>query len=278
MQQAADFQAETDDLYTLISPLSDHALLAETGFKQWSIETLIRHLHYWDAMALNALVDPEQFQVDLKPAVEALGSGHPLPEFEQSVIPLSGTALVFAWRQTSRQLAEAYQKADPSKRCPWVGPDMSARSCITARQMETWAHGQGIYDVLGRERIETDRVRNIVMLGVNTFGWTYRVNKKTVPEIQPTLLLTAPSGELWQFGDTHNPESIVGDAVGFAQVVTQTRNVADTNLVTTGDVATEWMQTAQCFAGGATKPPAPGVRCKAAVPSGANRMKTSRAI
>ncbi len=267
MQQAIDFQAEIDDLYALTSPLSDHELLAETGFKQWSIENLIRHLHYWDGMALNALVTPEQFQVDLKPAIEALGSGQALPDFERATIPLSGTALVSAWRETSLRLAEAYQHADPSQRCPWVGPDMSARSCITARQMETWSHGQGIYDVLGRDRIDTDRVRNIVILGVNTFAWAFRVNKRAVPDIQPTLLLTAPSGELWQFGDESNPESIVGDAVGFAQVVTQTRNVADTQLVTTGDVANEWMQIAQCFAGGAATPPAAGARRKAAAAS-----------
>jgi len=265
MQQAVDFRAEIDDLYELISPLSDDRLLVETGFKQWSIEKLIRHLHYWDGMAFNALVDPEQFQLDLKPAVKALGSGQPLPDFERSVITLSGKALVSAWRETSLQLAEAYERADPSQRCAWVGPDMSARSCITARQMETWSHGQGIYDVLGRDRVDSDRVRNIVILGVNTFGWAYRVNQLPVPEVQPALTLTAPSGELWQYGDANSTESIVGDAVGFAQVVTQTRNVADTNLVTQGDVAAEWMRIAQCFAGGAAKPPAPGERRKATV-------------
>jgi len=33
---------------------------------------------------------------------------------------------------------------------------MSACSCITARQMETWAHGQAIYDELGQTRQNTD--------------------------------------------------------------------------------------------------------------------------
>jgi hypothetical protein len=30
---------------------------------------------------------------------------------------------------------------DPSARLPWYGPPMSAASCVTARLMETWAHG-----------------------------------------------------------------------------------------------------------------------------------------
>lgn len=41
---------------------------------------------------------------------------------------------------------------------------MSARSCITARQMETWAHGQEIFDALGVVRRDGDRIRNVAHL------------------------------------------------------------------------------------------------------------------
>jgi hypothetical protein len=51
-----------------------------------------------------------------------------------------------------------------------------------------------------------------------------------------------------------------GDALEFCQVVTQTRNVADTALEVVGDVATRWMSIAQCFAGGPVDPPKPGER------------------
>jgi hypothetical protein len=54
--------------------------------------------------------------------------------------------------------------------------------------------------------------------------------------------------------------AISGSAVAFAQVVTQTRNVADTDLQMTGDVARRWMETAQCFAGGKELPPNQGAR------------------
>jgi hypothetical protein len=42
---------------------------------------------------------------------------------------------------------------------------------------------------------------------------------------------------------------VSGDATAFAQVVTQVRNIAETNLVVTGDGASKWMALAQCFAG-----------------------------
>ncbi|MGD9863102.1 MAG: TIGR03084 family protein, partial [Pseudodonghicola sp.] len=61
-------------------------------------------------------------------------------------------------------------------------------------------------------------------------------------------------------GDPASADLIEGPAVDFARVVTQTRNVADTALRVSGPVATRWMASAQCFAGGREAPPAPGSR------------------
>ena len=111
---------------------------------------------------------------------------------------------------------------------------MSARSFITARLMETWAHGQEVYDVLGAERTEHDYIRNIAMLGVNTFGWTFVNRKEPVPETKPWIRLTAPSGELWEWNEPSDAERIEGPAVAFCQVVAQTRNIADVDLAAAG--------------------------------------------
>jgi len=59
---------------------------------------------------------------------------------------------------------------------------MNTRSSITARQMETWAHGQEIFDILGEARIEDDRIKNIVHLGVSTFSWTFKNRNLEVPQ------------------------------------------------------------------------------------------------
>jgi len=130
--------------------------------------------------------------------------------------------------------------------------------------METWAHGQEVFDALGADREEHDRIRNIVVLGVNTFGWTFKVRNESPPEPMPYVELVAPSGELWNYGDPQEDNIIRGDAVDFARVVTQTRNIADTALTVIGDPAETWMSKAQCFAGAANPPPAKGSRFKAA--------------
>ena len=157
-------------------------------------------------------------------------------------------------------MSERFAGADPKARVPWVGPDMSVRSSISARLMETWSHAQALFDLFGVVRQDRDHVRNVVILGVNTFGWTYMNRRLEVPEAMPFLRLTAPSGEIWEWGDPSEEERIEGAAVEFCQVVTQTRNIADTALQVTGPVANEWMGMAQCFAGPPVAPPAPGQR------------------
>src|SRR2546423_40378 len=62
---------------------------------------------------------------------------------------LSG-AEALAWFDRARTaLVETMRPLDPSLRVPWYGPDMSVASSVTARIMETWAHGQDIVDGLG---------------------------------------------------------------------------------------------------------------------------------
>ena len=70
---------------------------------------------------------------------------------------------------------------------------MSARSSITARQMETWAHGQEIFDCLGVVREEGDQIKNIVHLGVSTFAWTFLNRQLDLPKEVPYVSLILPS-------------------------------------------------------------------------------------
>ena len=173
-------------------------------------------------------------------------------------------ALLHRWREFSRELSERFVVADPKQRVKWVGPDMSARSSITARLMETWAHGQAIYDLLGKVRHEADRIQNIAVLGINTFGWSFTNRGLVVPTHPPYVRLTAPSGVIWEWNSPAQEDLVEGNVVEFCQVVTQVRNIADTKLRVVGETATSWMSIAQCFAGPPENPPAPGSRFRQA--------------
>ena len=57
--------------------------------------------------------------------------------------------LLLEWKNGYEKISKEFLNADPKKRVKWAGPDMSVRSSITARHMETWSHGQEVYDLLG---------------------------------------------------------------------------------------------------------------------------------
>lgn len=260
-QLAQDFQDESAALHALVHPLDEAALDQPTAFKGWTINTVIRHLHIWNLAAEMALRADGSFEAYYTKLAGHQSKGGKLSSFETEWIDgLTGRQLVAAWKDGFAGTAERFGSADPSARLKWAGPDMSARSSMTARLMETWAHGQEVYDVLGKVRRNADRIRNIVVLGNNTYGWTFKVRAEAPPEPRPHLRLTAPSGEIWLYNDPSESELIEGLAEEFCQVVTQTRNIADTKLRVVGPNAINWMSKAQCFAGAAEPPPPPGTR------------------
>ena len=256
-QQAIDFRDESDALYQLIEPISSVDFNRRTQFYNWTINDVLGHLHMWNYAADLSLNDNEAFQ---KLLIEELSCGS-LSNLEKKWLNgLKNKELLQEWHRFYLEMTKRFEVADPKMRVKWVGPDMSVLSSITARLMETWAHGQAIYDLLGVARENKDRIKNIAVLGINTFGWTFINRDMGVPEIKPYVKLTAPSGEIWEWNDPSENNMVEGAAAEFCQVVTQVRNIGDTSLNIVGEAAKLWMSIAQCFAGPPENPPRPGSR------------------
>ncbi len=263
MQEALDFLKEVRALDDVLRGLDGAVFDRATQFKGWTFNDIMGHLHFFDAALLRALDGADAFADFFGPAAANLAQGHSILSLQDPWIgALSGPDLQNAWAQTAQDVAKAFESLDPKARIPWVGPSMSARSAITARQMEVWAHGQAIFDALGQVRKDGDQVKNICHLGVVTFEWTFKNRGLDVPGPRPDVRLVLPSG-----ADAHwegEAGSISGSAVEFAQVVAQTRSVKDTDLIVEGPHAENWMAHAQCFAGAPNAPPKPGTRfCRA---------------
>ena len=268
MQEAEDFRAECDALAAILDNRAEGELKTVTLFKGWTVEDVIGHLHLWNKAAAMTLRSRDAFGAFLEFALARLMAGetHPTMQrawFDQKEDGLSGAALYAAWRDFYPTLADAYAGANPETRVAWAGPDMTTRSKIIARQMESWAHGQEIFDVFGLEREETDRIRNIAHLGVTTYSWAFRNRGEEPPQPKPFVKLTAPSGAVWTWNDEQVGNAVAGKASDFCQVVTQTRSIEDTSLALTGNTAERWMAIAQCFAGAPNDPPKKGERYKA---------------
>ena len=263
LQQAYDFRDECNAVYSILENLKEQDYEMPTQFKGWTFNNVIGHLHVWNYAADISLKDGDEWKNFANSAMQALGSGSSMNEFEQTITKgIKGPELLSMWKEYYTDMTERFAVADPKKRVKWMGPDMSVRSSISARHMETWAHAQELYDSLGLDRINEDRIKNIVIIGNNTFKWCFTVHKKALPSIKPYLKLTSPSGAIWEYNEPSEEHKIEGLAEEFCQVVTQVRNIKDVNLKLTGSIADEWMSVAQCFAGGAEQPPLPGTRRK----------------
>ena len=259
MQAAHDFREECDSIAALLAPLSPDDFGRATAFKGWTMGEIMEHLHLFNIAASKALEGDAAFMAFASKVLPHMGGGHQaLQRHWFGGTPAHET--FEAWRGDYPGMAERFAGAYPEARLKWFGPDMSARSSIIARQMEHWAHAQAIYDVLGVKRTNTDRLRNVAHIGVTTYSWSHKVNGVEPPRPKPYVRLTAPSGAVWEWNEPQDNNRVEGSAEGFCQVVTQCRNVADTDLTTTGATAANWMATAQCFAGPKEAPPPPGTR------------------
>jgi len=261
LQQAVDLQTECDALYELLSSLSDEDFERKTLFKDWTVNTVLQHLHFFNRAAHISLNDKDGIVAILAGLRASAEKGEDMvAHTDRKLDGIGGRALLKLWHDYYTAMIPDYEDVDPKMRVPWAGPDMSVRSSVTARLMETWSHAQALYDLLGVVRQDGDHIKNVVVIGNNTFGWTFINRGEEVPEDKPFLKLTAPSGEVWEFNEPSDSNYIEGAATEFSQVVTQCRNIGDTQLKVVGETATKWMAVAQCFAGVPKEPPAPGER------------------
>ncbi len=257
-----DLIAEQESLDELVSGLRSEQWATPTSSQGWSVADQIGHLTYFDLTAATAVTDPDTFKLSVAELMEvALGGEVSLDEMTLGAFrAMEPAELLSAWRQGREELAAAARTLDDDSRVPWYGPSMGAKSFLTARLMETWAHGQDIADAVGVRRPGSDRLRHIARLGFITRNWSYRNRGLEAPDTPVRVRLSAPSGGTWDYGPSDAPESVEGTALDFCLVVTQRRHPHDTDLRITGDAAREWMLLAQAFAGPPTDIPEPGSR------------------
>ena len=213
LTQADDLLAETRAIAELLTPYADAQFETVTAFKDWTINEVLRHLHVWNRAAWMSYAEPARFDSYRDEVFEAGKARRSMRQFElEHADGLGGQALLQAWIAYATTMCEGFRTADPAKRVKWAGPDMSVRSSVSARLMETWSHAQEIYDVLGQRRQNTDAIRNIVVLGMNTYGWTFRNRRLPVPEPVPCVRLMAPSGAEWVFNEGETSSLVHGAA------------------------------------------------------------------
>jgi uncharacterized protein (TIGR03084 family) len=250
-----DLRDEHDALDVVVGQIDDAQWQCVTPSPGWSVADQIAHLTYFDEAAALAMLDPGRFRAHRDELVaHAIEHG-----IDQSTLAplrrLNHHQLLERWRAAFWALDDAAAGLAEDARIEWFGPSMGAKSFLSARLMETWAHGTDIVDALGAYRPPTERLIHIAQLGFNTRRWSYQVRGETMPDGDVRLVLLSPAGATWTFGPDDAEDTVSGLAEEFCLVVTQRRHVEDTSL-RAGRLGMDWLRRAQAFAGSPTSGPA----------------------
>ena len=200
----ADLQRETAVLEHILDGLDDADWLRPTPSPGWSVADQMSHLAHADESAVLAATDREAFEI------KRAGRGDDVDAFTARVVREHRhmtPAELRAWFDEARgALIEVYGGLDPSARVPWFGPEMSAAAQMTARIMETWAHGHDIADAVGVEWTVTPAVRQVAHICVRAIPNSFRARGREVPEEPVRVELVGVDGELWEWGPARRCE------------------------------------------------------------------------
>ena len=260
----SDLRFESAHLMSVLGELTSEQWDAATPASGWAVRDQVSHLAFFDDASCTAVTDPDRFRIE---SAALVAGGMDFPDRIAVDLRTIDSADLRAWFVRARaQLLTVLTGGDPKDRLPWFGPDMSLAACATARLMESWAHGQDIYDALGITYRNSPGLRSIAHLGVSTFSFVHRLNDLPVPDAPVRVELAAPdSDDVWIWGPEDAEDRVIGPAEDFVFVVTQRRHTRDTTLEVVGDVAATWMSIAQAYAGAPGTGRAPSTHATAKV-------------
>lgn len=238
-----DLVAEGDELDALVSAQADWS--KPTPAVGWTIAHQIAHLASADANVLIAIRTPEAFDAVLKQA-EAAGSRYAdLDAAEGAAEPRS--VLLERWRAGRAEVAAELRDVPPDQGFPWYGSQLTAALMVPLRLMETWAHGQDVFDAVGVSRRPTGRLKHVASLGVVGRELSFHAAQLPPPAEPFRVELAGPDGQTWVWGPEDAAQRVRGSALDFCLRVTRRRSRAQTDLTAVGEDAQKWLDIARVF-------------------------------
>jgi uncharacterized protein (TIGR03084 family) len=239
----ADLAAETAALDAFVADLGRDDWLAPTPAWQWDVRDSVAHLADTDEIASDTCTGGP------RPLAACVAAARSAEDVTFAGVRrgrrLSPDGVLAWWRRARARMIEVLAGLEPSARVPW-GRGMSAPAFVTARLMETWAHGLDVHAALGRAPVDTDRLAHVAWLGVRSLPYACSVAGE--PPLGPLRIeLTLPSGAPWTAGPEDAPDRITGTVAAFARVCVQRRAPGARGLEADGDEAHRALRVARCF-------------------------------
>ena len=220
--------------------------------EMWNIKDAIIHVAFFDYAATKLM----KGEADDLVAIAQAESGEDQYVRATKFHSLTGAEVLSWWREERTRMSSTFYDKHPKERIPWApGLPMSAKSLLSARLMELWAHSVDIYDALGMDPVVKDRIISTLFLSWQARPNAYRINNLEMPDTPMYLELTLPSGEIWAKGDPVAENYIKGSAKEWALIAIRRRNWMDSDLEVVGEEARRYASIVQTYAGWADKAP-----------------------
>ena len=239
-----DLEAEQLELQAVVAAIDADAWLAATPAWGWDVRDTIAHLADTDEMAIDTVRGGPYAINDV-----AAGAASGADVTYHGVLRgrrLTGRDVAGWWLDTSAAERSMLLDLPADARVPW-GIGMRTPSFVTARLMETWAHGLDVRAALGVPAVDTDRLAHVAWLATRALPYAYSVAGMQPTEAPLRVELSLPSGVPWTFGPETAADRITGSAGDYCRVFVHRRRPADSNLVIEGDTARTAIAVARAF-------------------------------
>ena len=219
-----DLAAEQQSIVDAVTSITEDEWLSPTESWGWDVRDTISHLADTDDIAVATCVGGLR---SLGSLIEGCVSPEDLTLLGVMIgRKMPGRDVLQWWERARTREQDALRDLDPNTRVPW-GLGMRPPSFVTARMMETWAHGLDVRSALGIPDVDTDRLAHVAWLAVRALPYAYMVAGIDMPTTPLHIELTLPSGKEWVHGPSDAPDCISGPAGQFCRVFVQRMRASD---------------------------------------------------
>jgi len=240
-----DLASEQEELQAVCARLSRDEWLTPTAARGWDVRDTIAHLADTDEIAIDTLDDGPR---SLNRFVTMLASSKDVTLW--GVLRgrrRSGADVLAWWERTSASERGRLRGLETTARVPW-GIGMGRPAFVTARLMETWAHGLDVRGAVGAPAVDTDRLRHIAFLATRALPYAFSFAGRALPATKLRVELDLPSGEQWTHGPADAADRITGPVGQYCRVFVQRMPRSEAHgLLATGAGAREALLVARAF-------------------------------
>ncbi len=233
----ADLPAECEVLDRLVAGIDEARWDAPTPAVGWTVADQIHHLTVSDRLGIASL----------------RGDAIPRMESDPVIAPLSsrpsGVEILAGWRAARAEFVALAAATDSRATVGWVASTMSARTLVTTRLTECWAHGLDCFAALGVAPVDSARLRHVVHQSFRMLPYSFSVAgvAPSSPIEGLALDLTGPDGDSWWFGPDHPTAVVRGPAGDWCRVAVHRLDRSDTELATDGALAEATLEVVRTY-------------------------------